>query len=299
MRGCRSTTCIGRRRWWWRSPPARRARAWKVGLADGRILPLSIDNAAAQRKLALHDVIFVRVTEGGSKSKGGARAELRVRPVVQGSVVVLENKTGRILAMAGGFLVPAEPAQPRRPSPCASRARAIKPLSYLAALGRGPAAQYADHRRADHAAADRRRPRAGSRTIGRRRITMAAAAVRSRCAVRSRIRAISRPCDLLDERHRGQAGSEPRPALRTRLEAQIYTRMQRATIRSCSARNRCGRSISRRSTRRSPMKALRPSPHVDRYDRAQRSRRLSPAIRNRRHGSASVDRAAFYPAQDA
>ena len=29
-----------------------------------------------------------------------------MRPTVQGTVVVLENKTGRILAMAGGFSYP-------------------------------------------------------------------------------------------------------------------------------------------------------------------------------------------------
>jgi hypothetical protein len=62
-----------------------------VGLADGRILPLSLDNAVAQRTLALHDVVLVRVVEGKGKA---ARAELRVRPTVQGTVVVLENKTG-------------------------------------------------------------------------------------------------------------------------------------------------------------------------------------------------------------
>ena len=61
-------------------------------------------NATAQRKLNLHDVVYVRVVEG--KGKTPARAELRVRPMVQGAAVVLENKTGRILAMAGGFSYP-------------------------------------------------------------------------------------------------------------------------------------------------------------------------------------------------
>src|SRR5262245_54272527 len=82
-------------------PGGKKGDAWRVGLADGRILPFSVDDATAQRKLALHDVVLVRLVEG--KSKGGARAELRVRPLVQGTVVVLENKTGRILAMTGGF----------------------------------------------------------------------------------------------------------------------------------------------------------------------------------------------------
>ena len=59
-----------------------------------------------------------------------------MRPVVQGTAVVLENKTGRILAMTGGFSYPmsqlnrAMQAQ-RQPG------SAIKPLSYLAALRNG------------------------------------------------------------------------------------------------------------------------------------------------------------------
>src|SRR5262245_8055137 len=85
-------------------PGGKKGEAWRVGLTDGRVVPLAVDNAAAQRKLTLYDVVWVRVGEG--KGKAGARAELRVRPVVQGSVVVLENKTGRILAMTGGFSYP-------------------------------------------------------------------------------------------------------------------------------------------------------------------------------------------------
>jgi len=104
--------------------------------ADGRVLPLSLDGAA-QRKLALSDAVFVRVSEGGgSKGKGGARAELRVRPVVQGSIVVLENKTGRILAMAGGFSYPLSQLN-RVTQSVRQPGSAIKPLSYLAALRKG------------------------------------------------------------------------------------------------------------------------------------------------------------------
>src|SRR5215471_10247688 len=80
-------------------PGGKRGEGWRVGLADGRILPL-IDSTAARNKLALNDVVLVHLEEERSKA---ARAELRVRPMVQGTVVVLENKTGRILAMAGGF----------------------------------------------------------------------------------------------------------------------------------------------------------------------------------------------------
>jgi len=115
-------------------PGGKKGQAWRVGLADGRILPFSIDNGAAQRKLALYDVVLVRVAEG--KGKTSARAELRVRPTVQGTVVVLENKTGRVLAMAGGFSYPL--SQLNRATQSARQpGSAIKPLSYLAALGAG------------------------------------------------------------------------------------------------------------------------------------------------------------------
>ena len=114
-------------------PGYSKGTAWRVGLADGRILPLSLDSAIAQRKLALHDVVLVRVVDGKGKS---ARAELRVRPTVQGTVVVLENKTGRILAMTGGFSYPLSQLN-RATQSLRQPGSAIKPLSYLAALGKG------------------------------------------------------------------------------------------------------------------------------------------------------------------
>jgi penicillin-binding protein 1A len=104
----------------------------RIGLADGRVLPLSAGKV--QRQLGVHDVIYVSVIEG--KGKTAARAELRVRPVVQGAALVLENRTGRILAMAGGFSYPlsqlnrATQAQ-RQPG------SAFKPFTYLAALRKG------------------------------------------------------------------------------------------------------------------------------------------------------------------
>jgi membrane carboxypeptidase/penicillin-binding protein len=115
-------------------PAGKKGQAWRVGLADGRILPLSLDNGTAQRKLALYDVVLVRVTEG--KGKSSARAELRVRPTVQGTVVALENKTGRVLAMAGGFSYPLSQLN-RATQSVRQPGSAIKPLSYLAALGKG------------------------------------------------------------------------------------------------------------------------------------------------------------------
>jgi penicillin-binding protein 1A len=115
-------------------PSGKKGSSWRVGLADGRVLPLSLDNAIAQRKLTLYDAIYVHVLEG--KGRSGARAELRVRPTVQGTVVVLENKTGRILAMAGGFSYPLSQLN-RATQSVRQPGSAIKPLSYLAALGTG------------------------------------------------------------------------------------------------------------------------------------------------------------------
>jgi penicillin-binding protein 1A len=115
-------------------PTGKRGESWRVGLADGRIVPLTINNALAQRKLTLYDVVFARVVE--AKGKAAARAELRVRPSVQGAVVVLENKTGRILAMTGGFSYPLSQLN-RATQAIRQPGSAIKPLSYLAALGKG------------------------------------------------------------------------------------------------------------------------------------------------------------------
>jgi penicillin-binding protein 1A len=115
-------------------PAGKKGEAWRVGLADGRILPLSIENATAQRKLALYDVVLVRVADGKGKTAG--RAELRVRPLVQGMAVVLENKTGRILAMTGGFSYPLSQLN-RATQAVRQPGSAIKPLSYLGALRNG------------------------------------------------------------------------------------------------------------------------------------------------------------------
>jgi len=128
--------------------------AIRVGLADGRVLPLMAFSPQIRRGLSLYDVIYVRVIEGRApkappKSKGaaasgvapapaggGAVAQLRVRPTVEGAALVLENKTGRILAMAGSFSYPLSQlnraAQTQR-----QPGSAIKPITYLTALQKG------------------------------------------------------------------------------------------------------------------------------------------------------------------
>jgi penicillin-binding protein 1A len=107
--------------------------ALRVGLKDGRILPLTTASASTARTLKPYDVVYVRAS---GKGRSGARAELRVRPTVQGAALVLENRTGKILAMAGGFSYPLSQlnraTQSRR-----QPGSALKPVTYLAALKAG------------------------------------------------------------------------------------------------------------------------------------------------------------------
>ena len=106
---------------------------------------------AIRRSLALYDIVYTHVVEGRSVGGGGeikgkkksaapvvssGQAQLRVRPTVQGAALVLENKTGRILAMAGSFSYPLSQlnraAQTQR-----QPGSAMKPLTYLTALQHG------------------------------------------------------------------------------------------------------------------------------------------------------------------
>ena len=105
-----------------------------VGLRDGRIVPLSVPEHVPPGTLNINDVIFVNVIEGKKQADG--RAELRIRPKVQGAALVLENKTGRILAMAGGFSYPLSQLN-RTTQALRQPGSSIKPLIYLAALHRG------------------------------------------------------------------------------------------------------------------------------------------------------------------
>jgi penicillin-binding protein 1A len=118
----------------------------RVGIRDGRVLTLNGASAQVRRNLSLYDVVYVRVidTRPAAKSKNGApaqaasggRADLRVRPTVQGATLVLENKTGRILAMAGSFSY--FQSQLNRTSQTQRQpGSAMKPLTYLTALQSG------------------------------------------------------------------------------------------------------------------------------------------------------------------
>ena len=104
-----------------------------VGLADGRVVPLV--SRVNWRVLNLYDVVYVHVLEGKGRA-ASAQAQLRVRPTVQGAALVLENKTGRILAMAGGFSYPLSQLN-RTVQTQRQPGSAIKPLTYLTALQKG------------------------------------------------------------------------------------------------------------------------------------------------------------------
>jgi penicillin-binding protein 1A len=106
----------------------------RVGLRDGRIVPLSLPEGVTPDMIKLNDVIFVNVVEG--KTQRDAKAELRIKPKVQGAALVLENKSGRILAMVGGFSYPLSQLN-RTTQSLRQPGSSIKPLTYLAALHRG------------------------------------------------------------------------------------------------------------------------------------------------------------------
>jgi penicillin-binding protein 1A len=133
----------------------------RVGLPDGRVAPLTGVSYEARRGLGLYDVIYVNVVESRAaaarvneaklndpKAKtakpkpavvptsAGVTTQLRVRPTVQGAALVLENKTGRILAMAGGFSYPASQLN-RTWQTVRQPGSAIKPITYLTALQKG------------------------------------------------------------------------------------------------------------------------------------------------------------------
>jgi penicillin-binding protein 1A len=105
----------------------------RVGLADGRVLPLGSTGALGHRRLNIYDVVFIKVSEGKGRS---ARAELRVRPTVEGAAVMLDNKTGGILAMVGGFSFPVSQLN-RVTQSQRQPGSALKPFTYLAALRSG------------------------------------------------------------------------------------------------------------------------------------------------------------------
>ncbi|MCC6137878.1 MAG: hypothetical protein IT287_04550, partial [Bdellovibrionaceae bacterium] len=107
-----------------------------VGLQDGSEVPL----AATKANLKQWDLVFVKTTTKKNKKKVEFTvAELRTRPKVQGAAIVLENATGKILAMSGGFSY--QMSELNRASmiapPMRQAGSTVKPLVYLSALSKG------------------------------------------------------------------------------------------------------------------------------------------------------------------
>ncbi len=113
--------------------PNARDDALHVGLADGAILPLKTASSAARHALKTYDVVYVAPT---GKKRAHTAAVLRVRPQVQGAAIVVDNRTGRILAMAGGFSYPLSQLN-RATQILRQPGSALKPVTYLAALKAG------------------------------------------------------------------------------------------------------------------------------------------------------------------
>jgi penicillin-binding protein 1A len=105
----------------------------RVGLSDGRVVPLSSTGLAGRGGLNLYDLVFVKVSDAKGKQ---TRVDLRVRPTVQGASVILDNKTGAVLAMAGGFSYPVSQLN-RVTQAVRQPGSSLKPFTYLAALRRG------------------------------------------------------------------------------------------------------------------------------------------------------------------
>ena len=127
----------------------------RVGLPDGRIVPLTGWSARSgatsasttssmstssspnrRSQIRAPNANDAKATDRPSRHRSARQAQLRVRPTVQGAALVLENKTGRILAMAGSFSYPMSQlnrtAQTQR-----QPGSAMKPLTYLTALQHG------------------------------------------------------------------------------------------------------------------------------------------------------------------
>ena len=269
----------------------------QVGLADGRVVPLHRARGNALRSLKLNDVDLCprrpRPRRRQGQGANVARAELRVRPTVQGAAVVLENQTGRILAMAGGFSYPLSQLN-RVTQSQRQPGSSLKPLTYLAALRKGlqpntlvrdepvtlPPIGGANARtRAEDYWSPKNYDGGGGGIMTLRRALENSQNLAT--------------AHLLDGGIDIDAGAQPRPDLRARDGGAALSANACATIRSCSARSRCGRSISRRSTPRSPTRASgRRRTRSSRSSRTARSIYRHPATSAARIGSA--DGVAFY-----
>ena len=206
---------------------------------DRRPHPAALGSWAARsaRRSSSTTWCSCRLSEG--KGKNGARRTARAAAGAR-AALVLENKTGRILAMAGGFSYPLSQLN-RTTQSQRQPGSALKPLTYLAALQQGcsPTRWCATRRSRCRRSAEQPAARA-KRITGRRRTTTAA-----RGGVITLRRALENSQESRDRqsarrRHRQQSRAQPRPHLRARAWRRRSTANACAIIRSCSARSRCG-----------------------------------------------------------
>ena len=266
--------------WWWRSRRARRAK--RGGSAWRRAHPAAL---------------------GRQRGRAAQAHALRRGPRARGRGQGQDRGAGRAARAPGGagnggrageqdrphpghdrrLFVSAEPAQPGDAGRAPARLR-----DQAAELSRGPAPGACSPTRWSATIRSRCRRSAAvaraSRTTGRRRTTTAAAAAFSPCGGRSRTRAISPPsiCSTAASRTLRKRASIVFAGSRWRRRSIANAC---ATIRSCSARSRCGRSISQLSMRRSRMKACGRSPYRDRIRSSAMARPSIAMIRNRRSRS--------------
>jgi 1A family penicillin-binding protein len=107
-------------------------KRYRVGLADGRVVPIVNASSRILRALGLYDLLYVQINE----NQKSPSVTLRMIPEVEGAAVVLETKTGRVLAMTGGFSYAESQLNrvtrsPRQPG------STLKPFIYLSALNLG------------------------------------------------------------------------------------------------------------------------------------------------------------------
>lgn len=113
------------------------AKQTLVGLKDGSTFELRGGPKGAIKTLKLHDVVFIRPNPTVKTTKAArATAELRFVPELQGAVTVMENQTGRIISMMGGFSYHASHWN-RAVNMIRQPGSLAKPLTYLAALTLG------------------------------------------------------------------------------------------------------------------------------------------------------------------
>lgn len=106
--------------------------AVKLGLPDGREATLTGAGSKVIRSLKLYDLLRVQINEGSR----ALTASVRLPPNVQGAIVVLETKTGRVLAMSGGFSYAASQLN-RATRTERQPGSTLKPFIYLSALELG------------------------------------------------------------------------------------------------------------------------------------------------------------------